>query len=133
MIVRMTIKPASVKPRSDSVEDRRPRLSGQAWRLFSTGRLQIPIIHMVQRLPDRFALYVEDAWSLIGVVGIRVGGFIGVLRVVLDLLPIGLLRDRIGRDLAQVIGNELVEIVWIALLVGVEVVDRFAHLREVVA
>src|SRR5438874_12683660 len=121
-IVRMTIRPASVKPASD----RKSRVAGRgsdspATCVLRPATLQIAVRDMIERLARRLRLHVNDAGALVGGVGsVRVGGLVLIERVVLNRVPIGLLGDRVQWELSQVVGDELVEVVRIALFVGVE-------------
>src|SRR6185369_11346248 len=91
---------------------------------------------IVRRLPFGLALHVDDPGRrafiarFLGFGGIGSGGVFGA-GLVLHGLPIGVLGDRIGRDLAQVVRHELVQIAGELLLVGVVVVDRLPHLVQI--
>src|SRR5438270_2955959 len=82
MIVRITIRPASEKPRS---------------------RSEVRVGDIVERLSRCLALHVDDARPLVGTVRVRVRGLIGVGRLVLNRFPVRLLRDRVFRDPAEVV------------------------------
>src|ERR1700756_89233 len=70
--MRIAIRPASVKPRSES---------------------EVRVGDIVERLPRRLALHVDDPRPLRRILGVRVCRLVGIGRLVLDRLPVRLLRD----------------------------------------
>src|SRR3954447_26320228 len=116
MMVMMTITPARVKP--DSLD------------------LPALVRGSIESIAGGLAVYVVNAGSGrvrgcrgIGRHRIRIGG----IGRVLHFLPVGLARDRIFRNAAEVVLlRERLQSLGVLLLVGVIVVDRFAHLEEVV-
>src|SRR5438309_11547389 len=113
MIVRSTITPARVKPRSRCL----PILVGRSIETVSGGG----------------AVHVIDAGRAGGIVGRRLGGGIVRIGALLDFLPVGLSGHRIFGEVTKIaIRLQSLQAVGILLFVGVIVVDRFAHLMEVV-
>src|SRR3954471_15826798 len=91
----------------------------------------------IESIAGGLAVYVVDAGG--GVVGRcrRIGGdggWIGGIGSVLHFLPVGLAGHRILGDLAEIVLLlKGLQALGILLLIGVVVVDRFAHLEQVVA
>src|SRR5947209_2031958 len=117
MMVMMTMTPASVKPASVDL----PAL----------------VRGSIESIAGGLAVYVVDARH--GAVR-RCGGVgrhrIGIGRIgrVLHFLPIRLAGERIFRNAAEVVFlRERLQALRVFLFVGVIVIDRFAHLEEVVA
>src|SRR5437867_9735077 len=116
MIVMMTITPARVNPRS-------PSLPGSVWRAIESGAGS-GAMNVVNA--GRGDLRAVSA-------GVERCGIVGIGRL-LHFFPIRAPGHGVFRNFAKVvILLQRLQALGILLLVGVEVVDCFAHLEEVVA
>src|SRR3954471_14916754 len=138
MMVMITMRAARVKPASAVA-----RLRGCAvsWCWFAgTPRdrvLPALVRSAIESIAGSLGVYVVDAGGGVLRCGGRISGYrirIGRIGSVLHFFPIRPAGDRVLRDVAQVmLLLERLEALRVLLLVGVVVVDRLAHLEEVVA